>query len=135
MVQKGYQLSLKNSENGFFIIFVYVNNINIIKTPKELPKAIACLKFEMKYLWRTKFCWGLQRCLKGSIYRERFISSSKIMMLGLYIEVLKMRRITQPEEGGHHPRWERGVMLRKGLPICPACPKNLLWKNRGVLVV
>ena len=53
------------------------------------------------------------------------------MMLGLYIEVLKMRRITQPEEGGHHPRWERGVMLRKGLPICPACPKNLLWKNRG----
>jgi hypothetical protein len=41
---------------------VYVDDINIIGTPRELPKAINCLKkeFEMKDLGKTKLCLGLQ---------------------------------------------------------------------------
>lgn len=49
-------------KDGFSIIVVYVDDINIIGTPEELPKAIDCLKneFEMKDLEKTKFCLGLQ---------------------------------------------------------------------------
>jgi len=50
------------SEKEFAIIVVYVDDINIIGTLDELPKAIDCLKkeFEVKDLGRTKFCLGLQ---------------------------------------------------------------------------
>ena len=53
---------MKKFGDGFAIIAVYVDDINIIGTPEELPKAIDCLKreFEMKDLGRTKFCMGLQ---------------------------------------------------------------------------
>ncbi|KAK2410302.1 hypothetical protein QL285_045673 [Trifolium repens] len=53
---------MKRSGNDFAIIAVYVDDINIIGTPKELSKAINCLKkeFEMKDLGKTKFCLGLQ---------------------------------------------------------------------------
>jgi len=52
----------KKYEKEFAIIVVYVDDINIIGTPEELPKAIDCLKkeFEVKDLGRTKFCLGLQ---------------------------------------------------------------------------
>jgi hypothetical protein len=41
---------------------VYVDDINIIGTLEELPKAINCLKkeFEMKDLEKTKLCLRLQ---------------------------------------------------------------------------
>nr|KYP45741.1 Retrovirus-related Pol polyprotein from transposon TNT 1-94 [Cajanus cajan] len=69
LLQEGYKndpiclcIFIKGSENGFTIIVVYVDDINIIETPEELSKAIDCLKkeFEMKDLGRTKFCLGLQ---------------------------------------------------------------------------
>ena len=42
--------------------FVYVDDLNIIKTPEEFSKSIEYLKkeFEMKDLSKTKFCLGLQ---------------------------------------------------------------------------
>jgi len=46
-------------------------------------------------------------------------------MLDLYIEVLKMRRITQLEEGVITLS-ERGGHVKESLQVCPACPKNLL---------
>ncbi|KAK2443387.1 hypothetical protein QL285_014496 [Trifolium repens] len=53
---------IKRSGKEFAIIAVYVDDINIIGTPGELPKAIDCLKkeFEMKDLGKTKLCLGLQ---------------------------------------------------------------------------
>jgi len=53
---------MKRCGNEFAIIFVYVDDIKIIGTPEELPKAIDCLKneFEMKDLGKTKFSLGLQ---------------------------------------------------------------------------
>ncbi|GKC44146.1 retrovirus-related pol polyprotein from transposon TNT 1-94, partial [Tanacetum coccineum] len=46
----------------YVIIAVYVDDLNIIETTGELPKAMECLKkeFEMKDLGKTKFCLGLQ---------------------------------------------------------------------------
>lgn len=45
----------------FAIITVYMDDLNIIETSEELQKVFDCLKreFEMKDLWRTKFCLGL----------------------------------------------------------------------------
>ena len=69
LLKEGYKnysvcpcIFMKRSENEFAIIAVYVDDINIIGTPEELPKAIDCLKkeFEMKDLGKTKFCLGLQ---------------------------------------------------------------------------
>ena len=45
------------------------------------------------------------------------------MMLSLYIEILKMRRIIQPKE------WV--IILDESLQVCSACPKNMLWGDRG----
>jgi len=44
------------------IIVVYVDNLNIIGTPKEVDDARTHMKeeFEMKDLGKTKFCLGLQ---------------------------------------------------------------------------
>ncbi|XP_070056860.1 uncharacterized mitochondrial protein AtMg00810-like [Nicotiana tomentosiformis] len=41
---------------------MYVDDLNIIDTSKELPKVVECLKkeFEMKDLGKTKFCLGLK---------------------------------------------------------------------------
>ena len=46
----------------FFIIDVYVDDLNIIGTLEELSKVVNLLKkeFEMKELGKTKFCLGLQ---------------------------------------------------------------------------
>ena len=53
---------IKSYGNEFVIIAVYVDDLNIIGTPEELPKAVNIKKeeFEMKDLGRTKFCLGLQ---------------------------------------------------------------------------
>nr|GEW34537.1 retrovirus-related Pol polyprotein from transposon TNT 1-94 [Tanacetum cinerariifolium] len=47
---------------GYEYVIIDVYDLNIIGTPKELPKAIECLKreFEMKDLRKIKFCRGLQ---------------------------------------------------------------------------
>jgi hypothetical protein len=53
---------IKKSSNGFSIIFIYVDDLNIIGTTRDIEKAMAYLKmeFEMKDLGKTKFCLGLQ---------------------------------------------------------------------------
>ena len=53
---------IRRSKNNFAIIFIYVDDINIIGTPEEHPKAINCLKkeFGMKDIGKIKFCLGLQ---------------------------------------------------------------------------
>ena len=78
LVKEGYKndpicpcIFMKRSGNEFAIISVYVDDINIIGTPKELDKAKNCLKkeFEMKDLGRTTFCLGLQiEYLKNGIF-------------------------------------------------------------------
>lgn len=53
---------IKRTENGFAIIAVYVDDLNLVGTPEELTKTAAYLtkEFEMKNLGKTKFCLGLQ---------------------------------------------------------------------------
>ena len=52
---------IKKSLNGFCIVLVYVDDINIIGTCKEIEEASSCLKieFEIKDLGKTKYCIGL----------------------------------------------------------------------------
>ena len=51
---------IKKSEIGFSIIAVYVDDLNLVGTPKELTKTAEYLKkeFEMKDLGKIKFCIG-----------------------------------------------------------------------------
>jgi hypothetical protein len=68
---------------GFAIIAVYVDDLNLIGTPKELIKTATYLKdeFEMKDLGKIKFYLGIQI---EHLLNEKFIHQS------LYIEkVLK----------------------------------------------
>jgi hypothetical protein len=53
---------IKKSNDGFCIISVYVDDLNIIGTTRDIEEAMAYLKseFEMKDLGKTKFCLGLQ---------------------------------------------------------------------------
>ena len=59
--------SLIKSLNGFIIIAVYVDDMNIIGTPKELDEARSCLtkEFEMKDLGQTKYCLQIEHLPKG----------------------------------------------------------------------
>ena len=52
---------IKKVATGFAIIAVYVDDLNLIRTPEELIKTIDYLKkkFEMKDLRKTKYCLGL----------------------------------------------------------------------------
>ena len=52
---------MKRSGSEFVIIAVYVDDLNLIGTPEELPKAVEILKkeFEMKDFGKRKFCIGL----------------------------------------------------------------------------
>jgi ribonuclease HI len=73
---------MKRSGKEFAIIVVYVDDINIIGTPEELPKAIDCLKkeFEMKDLGKTKFCLGLQiEYLNGGILVHKEAYTTKVL--------------------------------------------------------
>ena len=60
---------IKKTKNGLTIIAVYVDDLNLIRTPEELIKTTNYLKkeFEMKDLWKTRYCLGLQieYCLNG----------------------------------------------------------------------
>ena len=53
---------IKKTMSGFVIIAVYVDDLNIIGTQKEIQKASDYLKgeFEMKDLGQTQYCLGLQ---------------------------------------------------------------------------
>ena len=53
---------IKISKSGFTIIFIYVNDLNLVGTLEELIKTATYLKneFEMKDLRKTKFCLDLQ---------------------------------------------------------------------------
>ena len=62
----------------YVIIAVYVDDVNIIGTPGELPRAIEYLKrgFEMKDIGKTKFCLGLEiKHLKNGIlvHQETYV--------------------------------------------------------------
>ena len=52
----------RNHKPYFAIIFVYVDDLNLVKTPEELTKTTKYLKneFEIKDLGKTKFCLGPQ---------------------------------------------------------------------------
>ncbi|KAG7549820.1 Reverse transcriptase RNA-dependent DNA polymerase [Arabidopsis thaliana x Arabidopsis arenosa] len=69
LLSKGYTnnaicpcVFIKKFPSGFVIIAVYVDDLNIIGTPKEIDDARTHMKeeFEMKDLGKTKFCLGLQ---------------------------------------------------------------------------
>ena len=69
LLQKGYTnnddcpcVFIKKSRMGFCIISVYVDDLNIIGSPKDIEEARKHLKteFEMKDLGKTKYCLGLQ---------------------------------------------------------------------------
>lgn len=66
---------IKGSGSEFIIIAAYVDDLNIIGTPTEIPKALDYLKkeFEMKDLGKTNFCLGLQIEL---LTKEIFIHQS-----------------------------------------------------------
>ena len=53
---------IKKLEIGFTIIVVYVDDLNLIRTPEELTRTTNYFKkeFEMKDPRKTKFCLGLQ---------------------------------------------------------------------------
>ena len=53
---------IKKSRTGFCIISVYVDDLNIIGSPKDIDEAHKHLKkeFKMKDLGKTKYCLGLQ---------------------------------------------------------------------------
>ena len=52
---------IKKLETEFAIIVVYVDDLNLVETPKELIRTKNYLKkeFEMKDLGKTKFCLSL----------------------------------------------------------------------------
>ena len=65
LLKKGYAnnpicpcIFIKKSETGFTIIIVYVDDLNLIGTPKELTRTAKYFKndFEIKDLGKTKFC-------------------------------------------------------------------------------
>ena len=71
--------SLRNPQKGFFIIPVYVDDLNIIGNKNDINEAGHHLKmeFEMKDLDKTKFCLGLQL---------EYLPSEIYIRSGLYIE-------------------------------------------------
>ncbi|GJX66278.1 copia protein [Tanacetum coccineum] len=69
LISKGYKSNLicpcvfiKKTTSGFVIIAVYVDDLNIISTSKEINEVVVQLKkeFEMKDLGKTKYYLGLQ---------------------------------------------------------------------------
>jgi hypothetical protein len=69
LLQKGFSnnddcpcVFIKTSSTGFCIISVYVDDLNIIGTQRDIDETRNHLKteFEMKDLGKTKFCLGLQ---------------------------------------------------------------------------
>ena len=72
----------KENMSEFFILVVYVDDINLIGTPIELQKAIDYLKkeFEMKDLGKTKLCLGLQiEHLTNGIFVHQSAYTEKVL--------------------------------------------------------
>ena len=65
---------IKKTKNGLAIIAVYVDDLNLIGTPKELIKTTNYLKkeFEMKDPGKTRYCLSLQieYCLNGILIHQ-----------------------------------------------------------------
>ena len=66
LLKEGYKndpicpyIFIRKSKSEFVILNVYVDDLNIIGTPKELSKVVECLKkeFEMKDLDKTILSW------------------------------------------------------------------------------
>ncbi|GJW66263.1 retrovirus-related pol polyprotein from transposon TNT 1-94 [Tanacetum coccineum] len=96
LLKEGYKndsicpcIFIKRFGSEYVIIAMYVDDMNIIGKPEELPKAIECLKgeFVMKYLGKTKFCLGLQiEHLKDGIlvHQESYI---KKLLKRFYVDI------------------------------------------------
>lgn len=81
LIKEGYindpvcpSVFIKKSKSGFAIVVVYVDDMNLIGTPKELTKVAKYLKkeFEMKDLEKTKYCLDLQieHCSNGVLLNQ-----------------------------------------------------------------
>ncbi|RDX63572.1 hypothetical protein CR513_57991, partial [Mucuna pruriens] len=106
---KGYKndsicpcIFMKRFGNEFAIITIYVDNINIIRTPKELPKVINCLKkeFETKNLGKTKICLGLQvdylrseiLCIKKLVKQRFYMDKSHPLCTSMIVRSLEVNK-------------------------------------------
>jgi len=89
LLKKGYVndtdspcVFIRKSQKGFYIISVYVDDLNIIGREDDIEEARAYLKveFEMKDLGRTKFCLGLQiEHLPGGIFVHQSTYTKKVL--------------------------------------------------------
>ncbi|CAM8943865.1 unnamed protein product [Rhodiola kirilowii] len=89
LFQKGYVndplcpcVFIKKTTSGCIIIAVYVDDLNIIGTSKEILEVISYLKkeFEMKDLGKTKYCLGLQiEHLQNGIFVHQSNYTKKII--------------------------------------------------------
>ena len=65
---------IKKSDFGFTIVAVYVDDMNLIRTPAELEEIAAHLKseFKMKDLGKTRYCLGLEmdHCSDGILVHQ-----------------------------------------------------------------
>ena len=65
---------IKKSNSGFAIVAIYVDDINLVGTPKKLNETAEYLKseFEMKDIGKTKYCLGLQieHCASGVLVHQ-----------------------------------------------------------------
>ena len=72
---------IKKSQTRFEIIVIYVDDLNLVGTPKELIETAKYLKrqFEMKDLGKTKFCLGLQIkhfLTRGLVHQSTYIKKT-----------------------------------------------------------
>lgn len=69
--------------NGFVIIAVYVDDLNLVGTPLACKHVVALLtsKFEMKLLGKTSFCLGLQiaHLTDGSIFLHQTTYTQRLL--------------------------------------------------------
>ena len=63
---------IRRSQDGFCIISVYVDDLNIIGTPEDIEEASSYLmsEFEMKDLGKTKFCLQLEHSPAGILVHQ-----------------------------------------------------------------
>ena len=89
LIEKGFEnneicpcIFNKKTTSGFDVVVVYVDDLNLVGTPKELIKIIASLKdeFDMKDLQKKFFYLGLQiehllngKFIHQSTYKEKVL--------------------------------------------------------------
>ena len=102
---------IKRTKLGFTIIAVYVDDLNIIRTPIELHETISYLKkeFEMKDLGKTKLCLGFQ---VENLSKGIFVHQSS------YIEKVLKRFIMDKAYPVSTPMVVR-LLEKKIDPFCP----------------